>query len=130
MGLNGISPAGRPDEGHASRGGRPRRDDRELVMSGARARHAPLLQVEHQALHRDEHAARVLLRELVVEAAQDLVRLGDLPGERAQHGHGDGHEERGRNPLSRHVAQRDDDAVVGGAQHFIEVAANLTAPAR
>ena len=48
-----------------------------------------------------------------------------MPCECPQDRHGDGHEERGRDPLPGHVAQRDHEAVVGGAQHFIEVAANL-----
>ena len=85
-----------------------------------------MLQVEHETLQRDEHAARILFRQLVVEAAQDLVRLRDLPGQRAKHGHGDRHEERGWNPLSRHVAQRHDDAIVGDPQHFVKIAADLT----
>ena len=125
MGFERHQP-GRPSRRRTREPRRPAwRDDRQLVVSGARARHAALRQIEHQALHRDEHAARVLLGELIVEATQNLGGVGDVPRERTQDGHGDGHEERGRNPLPRHVAQRDDDAVVGGAQHFIEVAANL-----
>ena len=33
-------------------------------------------QIKHQTLHGDEHAARVLLEELIVEAPQYLVGMG------------------------------------------------------
>ena len=63
--------------------------------------------------------------ELGVEATQNLGGVDDVPSERTQDRHGDGHEQRGWDPLPRHVAQCDDEAVVGRAENFIEVAANL-----
>ena len=95
-------------------------------MAAACTENASLLCVEHQALQRDEHPARILLDEFVVETTEDLVGPLDLPGERAQHGHGDSHEERGRNALPRHVSQRHDDTRVGHPQHLVEIAAHLT----
>ena len=126
MGLDAISPAGRSRR----RTREPRRtawrEDRELVVSGARARHAALCSRSNTRHCIVTNMPRgFCFGELVVEAAENLGGVGDVPRERTQDRHGDGHEERGRNPLPRHVAQRDDDAVVGGAQHFIEVAANL-----
>ena len=84
MGLSAISPAGRPDEGHASRGGRPGETIASWWCPAPAHDTRRVLEIEHQALHRDEHAARILFGELVVEAAQNLVRVGDVPGERAQ----------------------------------------------
>ena len=102
-----------------------RRQDGQLVVPGARARHPLRGQVEHEALDRDEHAARILLGEFVVQALQDLRRIGDAAGQRAEDGDGHRHEECGREPFTRHVAQRDDHAVVGGAEDFVEIAAHL-----
>ena len=103
-----------------------RAEHRERVMARAGTGHSPRSEVEHQALHGDEHAAGILLGELVVQPPQYLVGFSDLARERAEHGDRHGHEERGRNALSRHVAQRHDDAIVGRAEHFVEIAANLT----
>ncbi len=50
------------------------------MMSCARARHAPLFKIEHEALQGDEHPARILLGQFVVEPAEDLVRFRELPG--------------------------------------------------
>jgi len=55
MGLPGRSPAGRPEEGNASRAA-VRREDDEPVVPGAGAGDLPLREVEHEALNRDEHA--------------------------------------------------------------------------
>ena len=77
-----------------------RRHDDQLVMAGARARHAALVEIEHQTLQRHEHTARILFEELVVEAPQNLVWLRDVSGERAEQRHGHRHEERGGDSLS------------------------------
>ena len=70
------------------------REHHQLMVAGAGARDALVLQIEDETLQRDEHAAGVLLRQFVIQPAQNLVRLGDLPGQRAQDRDGDRHEQR------------------------------------
>ena len=49
----------------------------------------------------------------------------DVSRERAQDRHRHRHEQRRREALARHVAQRDDHAIAGGAQDLVEIAAHL-----
>ena len=86
----------------------------------------------------DEQVVQVILRpdprfqgfadlggQLVVDPAEDLIGPLELPGHAAQKSDGDGHEKRRRNALAGHVPNGDNDAILGGAQNLVQVAAHF-----
>ena len=78
--------------GQSRRGNRLRREAAACLRPEIRRARKPSLGVCSSRRSSDSAA-------VVIEAAQDLVRLGDLPGERAEHGDGDRHEERSGIPV-------------------------------
>ena len=103
-GLSGMSPITRPDVSRTRRGGLPGDSRTAEWWPAVAAATWRCRRVDEQALQRHEHAAGVLLQELVVDAAQDLVGAGALARHAAQQRHRHGHEERGGDALAGDVA--------------------------
>ena len=103
--------------------GTPIVDDKRGVVTGIAVADDARVHVENPKEHRDEHDVGVVLADGGVEGLHDAFGTVNVGRQRAEKAVGDGHQQRGGNPLAGNVADAEQQLVVADVV-VVQVAAH------